>query len=241
MILSCVVCDDVRKEAEFTKERILKAYKNSNFTCEVSIYTKGTHLMSIIESNRNIHLLILDVEMPDISGIELAKSLKKLDKHCVIIFLTSHNEYAIDGYELGVFRFIPKDRVDEMLERALLDAAEKITHDFRKTFLIQHQNSIEKIFYDDINYITKDGKNSVIHLTSKQTLTVRKTLSDIFNELNSTEFIFIDRGCIANMDNVWKVDKKNWICSNGTVLAMSGTVRTTIKETLLQYWGSTVI
>lgn len=241
MILSCVVCDDNRKEAEITKERILKVYKNCKFTCEVSVYTKGHHLLSIIESKRNIHLLVLDIEMPDISGIELAKALKKVGKHCVIIFLTSHSEYAIEGYELGIFRFIPKDRSNEMLERALLDAAEKIMHDFRKTFLVQHQNSIEKIFYDDINYIKKDGKNSVIHLTNKQTIAVRKTLSDIFNELNSNEFVFIDRGCITNMDNVWKVDKKNWICSNGIILPMSGTVRTTIKETLLQYWGTTII
>lgn len=241
MILSCVVCDDIQQEAEIAKERILKAYKNRDFTCEVSVYTKGHHLMSIIESNRNIHLLVLDIEMPDISGIELAKALKQLRKHCVLILLTSHSEYAVDGYELGVFRFIPKDRMDEMFEKALMDAADKIIHDYRKIFLIQHHSSIEKIFFDEINYITKDGKNSIIHLTNKQTLTVRKTLSNIFEELNSKEFIFIDRGCIANIDNVWKVDKKNWICSNGIVLPMSGTVRTTIKETLFEYWGSTFI
>lgn len=240
MILSCVVCDDVRKEAELTKEKILKAYENCKFRCEVSVYTKGHHMMSVIESKRNIHLLVLDIEIPDISGIDLAKAVQKLGKKCIVIFLTSHNEYAIDGYELGVFRFIPKDRMDEMFEKALKDAADKIMKEFRKNFLIQHHDSIEKIYYDDINYINKDGKNSVIHLTNKQTLQVRKTLSDIFEELNSPEFTYIDRGCIANIDNVWKVDKKDWVCANGIRLPISGTVRTTIKDTLFSYWGSTV-
>lgn len=240
MIISCAVCDDVRKEAELTKEKILKIYENCDFTCEVSVYHKGHHLMSSIEDNRNIHLMVLDVEMPDVSGIDLARAVKKLGRKCVMIFLTSHNHYAIDGYELGVFRFIPKNRMDEMLGKALMDAAEKIKLQFRKTFLIQHQDSIEKIYYDDINYITKDGKNSIIHLTNKQTLQVRKTLSDIFEELNSPEFVYIDRGCITNIDNVWKVDKKDWICANGIRLPMSGVVRTTIKEKLFSYWGSTV-
>lgn len=239
MILSCVICDDMQTEAELTKQRVLKAYQNCDFTCEASICTKGHHLLSIIESKRNLHLLILDIEMPDISGIEIAKALKELGKQCLVIFLTSHNEYAIDGYELGVFRFVPKDRIDEMFERALMDAAEKIKHDFRKTFLVQHHDSIERIYYDDINFIKKDGKNSIIHLTNKQTISLRKSLSDIFEELNSSEFIYIDRGCIVNIDNVWKVDKKNWICSNGIVLPMSGPVRASIKETLFQYWGTT--
>ena len=240
MIISCVVCDDVRKEAEYAKEKILKIYEKCDFTCEVAVYTKGHHLMSAIEDNRNIHLMVLDVEMPDVSGLDLARAVRDLGKKCIIIFLTSHSDYAIDGYELGVFRFIPKNRIDEMFEKALLDAAEKIKLQFRKTFLIQHQDSIEKIYYDDINYITKDGKNSVIHLTNKQTLQVRKTLSDIFDELNSPEFLFIDRGCITNIDNVWKVDKKDWICANGTRLPMSGSVRSTIKEKLFTYWESTV-
>ena len=116
MILSCVICDDMQTEAELTKQRVLKAYQNCDFTCEASICTKGHHLLSIIESKRNLHLLILDIEMPDISGIEIAKALKELGKQCLVIFLTSHNEYAIDGYELGVFRFpasvlIPRRRL----------------------------------------------------------------------------------------------------------------------------------
>lgn len=240
MIISCAVCDDAKKEAEITKEKILNIYANCGFRCEVTVYNKGHHLMSAIEDNRNINLLVVDVEIPDVSGLDIARAVKTLGRKCVVIFLTSHSDYAVDGYELGVFRFIPKNRIEEMFERALLDAAEKINRTFRKTFLIQHQDTIEKVYYDDINYITKDGKNSVIHLTNKHTIQVRKTLVDIFEELNSREFIYIDRGCIANIDNVWKVDKKDWVCANGIKLQMSGAVRSTIKEKLFTYWGSTV-
>ena len=240
MIISCAVCDDVRKETEITKEKILKIYEKFDYMCEVSVYHKGHHLLSAIEDNRNLHLLILDIEIPDVSGIELAKAVKNLGKKCLVIFLTSHCDYAVEGYEVGVCRFIPKDRVDEMLEKVLLDAAEKIKLQFRKTFLLQHQDSIEKIYYDDINYIKKDGKNSVIHLTNKQTVQVRKSLSDIFEELNSPEFVFIDRGCITNIDNVWKVDKKDWICANGIRLPMSGSARATIKDKLFAYWRTTI-
>lgn len=240
MIISCAVCDDVCEEAKITRDKIIKIYKNCDFTCEVSIYNKGHHLMSAIEDNRNIQLMVLDVEMPEISGIDIARAVKKLGKKCIVIFLTSHNDYAVDGYELGVFRFIPKDRIDELLEKALMDAAEKIKFEFRKTFLIQHQDSVEKIYYDDINYVTKDGKNSVIHLVNKQTLQVRKSLSDVLDELNSPEFLFIDRGCITNINNVWKVDKKDWICANGIRLPMSGATRAVIKQKLFAYWGTTI-
>lgn len=89
-----------------------------------------------------------------------------------------------------------------------------------------------------ILYIIKRGKNSEIyHLKSKEPIKIRKPLSVVFEELDSNEFIYISRGCIANMENVEKVDRREWVCKNGDRVPISASLYAEIKEKLLDFGG----
>lgn len=82
--------------------------------------------------NKQMDILILDIEMPKMSGFEIADYVKKSNPNCLIIFMTSHVNYAVDGYKLDIFRFVPKQDGDSRLKDALLDAANVIDLESKK-------------------------------------------------------------------------------------------------------------
>lgn len=241
MILHCAICDDAPKEAQIAKSKIEYILKKHNISCEISLYTNSKQLLFDLDESRPFDLLVIDVEMPLVSGVELAKAAKRIYKNCLIIFLTSHLNYAVDGYEMDIFRFVPKDQIEERLERSICDAVKIITTDFQKSYIVRKHDLFVKIYYNDIFYITKDGKNSIIHLGNKEYIKVRKALSTVFEELNSDEFVYIERGCIANMSNVLKVSNREWICENGEKLMMSSAAYTAIKQKLLTFWSKNIV
>ena len=101
-------------------------------------------------------LLLLDIEMPGIDGMGLAKSIHDNMPAARIIFITSHLEYAIEAYEFSVFRYIPKDRIDEKLSVALDDFYKLYRLERNEFYTIQVKNRIEQIAYRDILYVLKD-------------------------------------------------------------------------------------
>lgn len=92
---------------------------------ELMAYTKGESLLFNIEEGKDIY--ILDVEMPGINGIDLAKEIREKDKKCEIIFLTAYAKYALQGYETHAYSYILKDEMDTKLPKILRQINKKYT------------------------------------------------------------------------------------------------------------------
>ena len=134
--------------------------------------------------------------------------------------MTSHTEYAINAFELSIFRDGPKNNLETKLTAAITDAAKLIELEAGQEYTIQTANHMEKIPYKDIFYIQRDGKNSSI-VSSAGTSKVRKSLQQVFDELNTSEFIFIDRGCIVNIIQIMKISDGMVVLKNGEQLPIS--------------------
>lgn len=242
MVLNCIICDDNPAAAEKAKKIAEKALDDKNITADLSVYTDSGQLMFELDDNKRIDILILDIEMPKISGLEIAVYVKKANPNCLIIFMTSYMNYAVDGYELEIFRFVPKQDGEDRLRAAVLDAANVIDLESKKSYFIERHDMCGMLPCRYILYIIKSGKNSEIHhIKSKEPIKIRKPLSVVFDELDSEEFIFIGRGCIANMANVQSVDRHEWVCKNGDKVPISTSLYAEIKEKLLDFWGRKII
>lgn len=241
MILHCAICDDVPLEAQIAESKVEKILSKLDISYKISIYTNSKQLLFEMDGNNQFDLLIVDVDMPDVSGLKIADIAHRFYKNSLVIFLTSHINYAIDGYEMNIFRFVMKDQINERLEKAVIDAVHMITTVLQKSYLVQNHDLVEKVYYNDIYYITKNGKNSILHLENRERIKVRKPLAVVLKELNSEEFVYIDRGCIANMSSVLRINNREWVCENGEKLMMSSTAYSTIKSKLLTFWSKTIV
>ena len=88
--------------------------------------------------------------MPNIDGMDLAAYIRKYLSEVLIIFITSHLKYAIDAFELSIFRYIPKNSIDSRLPHALKDAINMINIQADMYYTIQMPTRIEKIPYQKI-------------------------------------------------------------------------------------------
>ena len=237
-VIKIAICDDDEK-AVALHEKIVKAcLQSEGIGCEITTYTQSRNLLYDITDDAFFYdLILLDIEMPGINGMELPQKIKEFLPNVRIIFVTSHTEYAIDAFELSIFRYVPKNNLEVKLPAAVLDAARLIELESGQEYTIQTVNRMEKIPFKDIFYVQRDGKNASI-VSSAGTAKVRKSLQQVFDELNTPEFIFIDRGCIVNIIQIMKISGGMAVLKNGEQLPISRSHLQEVKQKINQFWGA---
>lgn len=236
-MLQLAICDD-EEEAVLAHREIAEAcLRECGSAGEIALYTdSGNLLCDILEDHFFFDLILLDIEMPGSTGMEIAEKIKPYLPQVKIIFITSHIEYAIDAFELSIFRYVPKDDTARRLPAAITDAVKLIVLEEGKTYTIQTNSRLEKIPCRDILYIERDGKNAAI-TTSGGCSKVRKSLQQVYEELGTEEFIFIDRGIIVNLIHVMQIRNGMAVLKNGTSLPVSRSHLQDVKEQICRYWG----
>ena len=239
-MVKTAVCDD-EKGAVLACEKIAReALMKCGCSFEITTYTQSKNLLSDIADDGYFYdLLLLDIEMPGVSGMELAGQIRKYLPNVKIIFTTSHLEYAVDAFELSIFRYVPKNELETRLAPAVAEAARLISLESGKEYVIRSGNRMEKIPYRDIYYIVRDGKNAGF-VTEKGMSKVRKSLQKVYEELDDTEFIFIDRGCIVNLIHVMRISGSMAVLKNGEELPISRSHVQEVREQINRFWGSRI-
>ena len=239
MLIRIAICDDER-EAVIQHEDIVKSSLQScSIGYEIITYTQSSNLLFDITDDHFFYdLILLDIEMPGITGMELSKKIKLYLPNIKIIFITSHIEYAIDAYELSVFRYVPKSDLTDRLTAAVTDAAKLIELEAGKEYIIQASGRMEKIPYKDIFYIRRDGGKNSMLVSGMGISKVRKSLQQIFAELDTSEFIFIDRGCIVNIIQIMKISDGMAYLKNGEKLPVSRSHLQEVKQQVNRFWGA---
>lgn len=238
VLIKVAICDDEEEVVNLHKKIVKSSLQSHNIGCEIVTYTMGTNLIyDITEDDFFYDLLLLDIEMPEINGMKIPRQIKKKLPNIKIIFVTSHIEYAIDAFELSIFRYVPKNDIEKRLEVAIIDAANMIELESGQEYIIQTNRRMEKIPFKEIFYIQRDGKNSSI-ISNSGISKIRKSLQQIYEELDTNEFIFIDRGCIVNIIQIMKISDGMAILKNGEQLPISRSHLQEVKQQINKFWGA---
>lgn len=238
-MIKIAICDDDKETLLKNEVRVKRCLKEINRVAEIITYQSGEFLLYDIEESKFFDLLLVDIEMPGKSGMDIAKMVKKVSPETIVIFITSHSEYAIDSYELSVFRFIPKDNIERKLPQAVKDAIAYIELQKDKVYVIATPTRYEKIPYERILYIQKDGKNSRF-TTNRGETQVRKSVIKVYGELDSGQFVYIDRGCVVNIFHIMSLDSMDVIMRDGVALPVSKKRMKELRKTLNEFWAEKI-
>lgn len=252
-MLQIGICDDETLLLSEIKNLTEDCLQQQQTFCILSTYTDGRNLLYDIQDGKHFDLLLLDIEMPDLSGMELAKQIHHLLPNALMIFVTAHYKYAVDAYALHIFRYIPKNQLKERIPHALKDAVALLEIQNTDSYIISNQNRLERIPLKEIFYIEKEGKNAVFHTAiaessenhppddkTARTRRIRKTLTEIFEELHSEEFYFIERGYIVNLRHVSGISRTDCILTDHTRLPVSQSRLPEFKKELNRYWQNKI-
>lgn len=208
------VCDDNPKELERIKGCFCRI-QGYDLVC--SYFDSTSTVMEILKTeNSPYDLYILDIEMPGMNGLKLAKSIREKDSRALSVFLTSYTRYMKDVFDVVTFDFIEKPISDEKLLQ-ILERAATYLNITSQHFSFGYRASRYSLKYDRILYIEKKGRQALIH-TFEDVYKTNMTLEEIWKQLNPKSFVHIHSSYIINLYNLDRKDNEIAIMRNGEKL-----------------------
>lgn len=216
------ICDDHAEE----RERIYKVcevvLEQMGCLAEIALFESASF---VLQTSRKPDILILDIEMPGMSGIELKEALQSEEKTTYIIFVTDHEEMMAEAFGVHVLRFVEKENLEDKLPGALAQAIR-----MKRNNCIVYGTDSEKILYiySDGNYIrmvTDEGEQPLIRGSMKQ----------LKKELEGCPFVEIKRGCLVNVAKIEKI-KGDIISIGGERLQISKRKQSQVTHAYLTYY-----
>lgn len=203
--IQIAICDDDILVVDMIKNRSLQILGNTE---QYSIFktTSTKELMNYCTCN-HIDILLIDIEMPELSGFKFVEWLSEYNQDVIIIFITNIDIYVYESFKYHAFRFIRKSYLDE-LDEALHSAIKKITEKWEiYTVKVTPHLSFE-VNVGDIIYFESMHNNVKIVTTQGENI-FRATLKSIEAELNNSNFIRIYSSIIVNIKYIYKINTKN--------------------------------
>jgi len=218
------VCDDEEKFGLQAKQMIEKLTRSLDIF--VDMYDDGRKLLSAFEK-KPYDLLFLDIEMPKMDGITLAKELRKKSEDVPIVFLTGHVEYALEGYEVNALRYLTKPIKEEKLREVLRFVMDKSVSS--KQILIKEDGDERFINVSDIIYFEAQNQYVMIYTVTGEFL-VRHNIGDYEIELKNDGFYRVHRGYIVSLAKVKRLVKSDVILEGIDGEVIVPVSRNNIKE-----------
>ncbi len=204
-MIQCIIIDD-----EYPARVLLKDYiQKVSFLKLTGAFKNPVEALSKIQSEP-IDLIFLDIQMPELSGIEF---LKSFPKKVNVILTTAYSEYALTGYELNVLDYLLKPISFERFVLAVNKAADiiRLQNDAKgsdgegsvekKYITVKADHKIIKIFVDDILYI-EGLREYVTFYTKNEKIVTLESLKNLENKLPAMKFIRVHKSFIINKDRV---------------------------------------
>lgn len=123
---------------------------------EICIYKNGKDILADLKRCRYFDIYLLDIRLPDMDGLEVAKQIRRVFSEPILIYITHCIDCAIEGYEVNAYRYILKTRLEEKLSQAYLTMGKalKKRRKYERFYMAEHYGEKRKIFYRDIYYPT---------------------------------------------------------------------------------------
>ncbi|MFT5213990.1 MAG: two-component system LytT family response regulator [Polaribacter sp.] len=202
--INCVIVDD-----EPVARNVLETFVAKIPNLELVKSCKNAMEAFEVANQQKIDIFFLDINMPDISGLSLAKSINQKAK---IIFTTAYREYAVDGFNLQAVDYLLKpisfDRFLQSIHKyfegvSFIDSEIKIEKSVLKNdfIFVRSDRKMIKINFDEIRYVESLSDYIKIHSVDK-TITTRETIGNIETKLPAKNFLRIHRSYIVNLKKI---------------------------------------
>lgn len=204
-MINFVICDDNLNIAKKLKEMFEILFVKNDIEAEIKFVTDNPNEVLEYEENNTVDVLILDINLnSNISGIDVAKKIRKRNKKIYIIFSTGHLEYSLVAYSVKTFDYLPKPVTLERLEVTLNRLLEDLNNNPSNTFIKINNKTI--INQKEIYFIKKDGMK-LVFCTNSGEFEAYNSLEKIQNTL-PTNFVRCHKSYIANTQQILNINKK---------------------------------
>lgn len=204
------VCDDEKIFIDRIRSILLD--------CEIQGFTDSRLLLQTLESGERYDVIFLDIAMPGLDGIGLAREIRELDEDVIIVFVTSKVEFMQIGYEVRAFRYLLKDQLESGLPAIWADIEKELADREDQYFVFDYNRQTYRYACKEILYFESSLRRVILHAKSG-TAVLYGGLDEI--EAEHPAFVRIHKSYLVNPRYVRTVSAGNVITTDGEVLPVS--------------------
>ena len=194
---------------------------------ETDNYTKPANLLNAITAGKRYDVLFLDIMMPEIDGISLARELREIDEDMLIVFITSKIEFMQTGYEVKAFRYLLKDQINTGLPKIWKDIEKELLDRADTYFTYEFERKTYRYPCRDILYLESNLRRIILH-TNRDTAALYGKLDDL--AIKYPMFVRIHKSFLVNRRHIRSISAGMVVLSNGDVLPISRKYADSLEE-----------
>ncbi len=237
-MLKIAICDDNISELSnvvsiIGEYQALHRDKNKiNFTA----FQSAVDLIAAMESGQQYDLLLLDVLMPLLSGMDAAKEIRQFNQEIKIIFMTSSPEFAVESYAVEAYYYalkpIWKEKLFILLDKVISESEIQLG----TGFLIKSKTGLTRIYINRLEFAEVIGRTICYHLTDGAVIEATGSMSQLEKELlTSPCFIKTHRSYIINMEQIDTLSQREIKMQSLAVVPMAKSNYNAVKAAYISY------
>ena len=160
--LHIVICDDETSQISLLEKYVYIWAEEKKIEVFLQRCQNADQFLFLWEEKKDVDILLLDIEMPGMDGMKLAKYLRKAGEQLQILFITGNTDYVMEGYDVEAVSYLLKpvneERFFSCMERAVLRIGRE-----EPVLLLEAAGEIEKVRLKDICYLESDGHDTIVY------------------------------------------------------------------------------
>lgn len=196
--MKIAIVEDNQVDSDHLQDLISQFSKAKNVEINTFVFNSGLNFL--YEKVHEYDAIFLDIDMPGINGLSVAKELRDNNFSAPIVFVTNFENYAIEGYNVSAIDFALKPLNYSKFETIMLKINDNLERSSKYVF-IKTNSSVQRINLDAIYYIESYGHLLYI-ITDQVKLEAWMSLKDIYKKLDSPSFVYANKSTIVNLRHV---------------------------------------
>lgn len=239
--MKLALCDDDKQELSRILSFIENYQKLSSVPMSVHTFHNSFELASVA-SDEHFDLYLLDIIMPGLNGIELAREIRRFDKAADIIFLTTSPEFAVESYTVKATNYLMKPVSEDKLFHTLDEILEIKEKELEKSIVLKSNIGVHKISLSRLMYVEAQGRKVIYYLNNGEEIICTDRFTSVCEQLlQQKAFIQSHRSILVNMNFIRLIGTTDMQLQNGTVLPLAQRRVSEIKQHYLAFQMNEVI
>lgn len=232
--MKIAIVDDETGEQEIIAKYIGEWAKANHELTEFSFFESSEAFLFAWEDDKDYALLVLDIEMGEINGLELAKRIRLEDQGIPILFVTGYDEYMQYGYDVAALHYLLKPVHREKLFQALDKLGER--EEAAKSLIVNAEHEVRRIPVRAVFYVEADGHGSILH-TAEGAVPVKESFGEMEKQLlPAGEAIKCHRAYLVNLRYVSAIRNAELILDHGERLPIARSRMKDVQSAFLRYY-----
>lgn len=233
-MLQVAICDDSPEIRATLRDDLNRFSAESGIDLTVAQFDCGEALLA--HGTDGVDLLILDIQMSGLDGLETARRIRATNQNLTIIFFTNYIQYALEGYEVQAYRFLLKPLTYEQFSDVVGKTLTELHARRKAVLVVRTKAQTRQLPIDALQYVETYKGHVLLH-TPTETIESFTTMKELEETLKAHKFLRCHTAFLVSMREIKSITQQDVVLRNGQLIPLSKHRKKAVREVVTVYWG----